>query len=152
MAGPRSPGLLHYLHKVVGCFVSRSGSSFLVPDPRSGSSFWILVPVPRSGSSFLVPDVTCRFITLSMYVQSFMKIHHILRCVINGTKLCVQIKQNASVTTLKVAAQYRFWAPLVAILIYLPWARESSREESTGRVVWLPPWGWGGWAPDGAPC
>ena len=50
MAGPRSPGLLHYLHKVVECFV---------PDPRF--SFRILVP--RSGSSFLVPDETYRLIT-----------------------------------------------------------------------------------------
>ena len=40
--------------------VPRSGSSFLVPDPRS--SFRILVP--RSGSSFLVPDLTYRFITI----------------------------------------------------------------------------------------
>ena len=61
--------------------VPRSGSSFLVPDPRS--SFRILVPLygssflftdprssfrildPRSGSSILVPDVTYRFITPS---------------------------------------------------------------------------------------
>ena len=68
---------LHYLYKVIGCFVPRSGSSFLVPDlrssfrifvPRSGSSF--LVPdlrssfrifVPRSGSSFLVPDLRSSF-------------------------------------------------------------------------------------------
>ena len=49
--------------------VPRSGSSFLVPDPRS--SFRILVPrsgssflVPRSRSSFLVPDLTYRFITM----------------------------------------------------------------------------------------
>ena len=41
--------------------VPRSGSSFLVPDPRS--SFRILVS--RSGSSFLVPDLTYRFITPS---------------------------------------------------------------------------------------
>ena len=52
---PRVVGvLLHYLHKVIGCFVPRSGSSFLFPDPCS--SFRILVP--RSGSSFLVPDIT----------------------------------------------------------------------------------------------
>ena len=73
MAGPCSPGLLHYLYKVVGCFippsgllhylykvvgcfVPPSGSSFLVPDPRSGSSFRILVP--RSGCNY-------RFITPS---------------------------------------------------------------------------------------
>ena len=37
--------------------VPRSGSSFLVPDPRS--SFRILVP--RSGSSFLVPDPRSSF-------------------------------------------------------------------------------------------
>ena len=41
--------------------VPRSGSSFLVPDPRS--SFRIFVP--RSGSSFIVPDLTYRFITPS---------------------------------------------------------------------------------------
>ena len=52
MAGPRSPGLLHYLHKVVGYFVPCPRFSYLVPDPRS--SFRILVP--RSGSSFLLPD------------------------------------------------------------------------------------------------
>ena len=57
MAGPRSPGLLHYLHKVVGCFVPRSRSSFPIPDPRS--SFQILVP--RSGSSFLVRDPSSSF-------------------------------------------------------------------------------------------
>ena len=61
MAGPRSPGLSHYLHKVVGYLVPRPRFSFLVPDPRS--SFL----VPRSRSSFLVPipDVTYRFITPS---------------------------------------------------------------------------------------
>ena len=61
MAGPRSPGLLHYLDKVVGYLVPRPRFSFLVPDPRS--SFRILVPDPRS--SFLVPDLTYRFITPS---------------------------------------------------------------------------------------
>ena len=74
MAGPRSPGLLHYLYKVIGCFIPRSGSPFLVPDPCSsfripvscsGSPFLVPDPrfsfqtlVPCSGSSFLVPDIT----------------------------------------------------------------------------------------------
>ena len=31
---------------------------------------------------------------LSMYVQSFMKIHKILSCVVNGTKLDIQILQK----------------------------------------------------------
>ena len=63
MAGPRSPGLLHYLHKVVGYFVPCPRFSFLAPDPCSS----LLAPDPRSSFlfSFLVPDVTYRFITPS---------------------------------------------------------------------------------------
>ena len=49
MVGPRSAGLLHYLHKVVGCFVPRSRSSFPGPDPRSS----VQILFPRSRSLFL---------------------------------------------------------------------------------------------------
>ena len=68
---------LRYLYKVIGCFVPRSGCSFLVPDarssfrmllPRSGCSFLILdapssfrMLVPRSGCSFLIPDAPSSF-------------------------------------------------------------------------------------------
>ena len=47
MAGPRSPGLSHYLQKVIGYLIPCPRFSFLVPDPRS--SFPFLVPIPRSG-------------------------------------------------------------------------------------------------------
>ena len=48
MAGPRSPGLLYYLYKVVGYFVLHSRSSFLAPDPHSSFSLSFLVQDPRS--------------------------------------------------------------------------------------------------------
>ena len=61
LAGPRSPGLLHYLHKVVGYLVPCPRFSFLVRDLRSS----FRIPVPCSRSSLLVPDLTYRFITIS---------------------------------------------------------------------------------------
>ena len=45
---------LHYLYKVIGCFVPRSGSSFLIPDPHS--SFRMLVPHSRYNFRFITPS------------------------------------------------------------------------------------------------
>ena len=49
MAGLRSPGLSHYLHKVVGYFVARPRFSFLTLDPRSSLRILVPILVPRPG-------------------------------------------------------------------------------------------------------
>ena len=45
---------LRYLYKVIGCFVPRSGSPFLVPDPHS--LFRILVPHSGYNIRFITPS------------------------------------------------------------------------------------------------